>query len=90
MGVNVHIHQAHRDATEGNSVVETRGNNVGECIKNLMGTYPGMKDILFDKKGKLRNTIEIYLNQESAYPDELKRRVKDGDSIHLLFMIAGG
>ncbi len=90
MGINVHIHQAHRDATDGKSVVETRGNNVAECLKNLMGIYPGMKDILFDKKRKLRNTIEIYVNQESAYPDELKKTVSDGDEIHLIFMIAGG
>ena len=90
MSVNVHIHQAHRDVTDGKSVVETEGNNVGECLKNLMGTYPGMKDILFDKKGKLRVTIEIYVNQESAFPDELKKKVKDGDEIHLLYMIAGG
>lgn len=90
MSINVHIHQAHREATGGKSVVETRGNTVGECLKNLMGTYPGLKDILFDKKGKLRVTMEIYINQESAFPDELKKRVKDGDDIHLLFMIAGG
>ena len=90
MGIHVHIHQAHRDVTGGNSVVETAGNNVGECLTNLMRTYPGMKDVLFDKKGKLRNTMEIYVNQESAYPDELKKRVRDGDEIHLLFMVAGG
>jgi molybdopterin converting factor small subunit len=90
MGINVHIHQAHRNATDGKNVVEALGNTVGECLKNLMETYPGMEDILFDKKGKLRNTMEIYVNQESAYPDELKKRVKDGDNIHLLFMIAGG
>jgi hypothetical protein len=49
-----------------------------------------MKDVLFDKKGKLRNIVEIYVNHESAYPDELKKTVRDGDEIHLTFMLAGG
>jgi hypothetical protein len=38
----------------------------------------------------LRSIIEIYVNHESAYPDELKKTVRDGDEIHLTFMLAGG
>jgi len=90
MGINVHIHKTHRETTDGNSVVETRGNTVGECLTNLVQLYPKMQDVLFDKKGKLRNLIEIYVNHESAYPDELKKTTRDGDEIHLTFMLAGG
>jgi hypothetical protein len=56
----------------------------------LEKAFPGMQDVLFDKKGKLRNLIEIYVNHESAYPDELKKSTRDEDEIYLTFMLAGG
>ena len=49
-----------------------------------------MKKALFDKKGKLKNIINIYLNQESTYPEELAKAVKDGDEIHITVILAGG
>ena len=49
-----------------------------------------MQQALFDKKGKLQNIVEVYLNGESAYPNELTRNVNDGDEIHLVFFLAGG
>ena len=90
MSIQVHIHGTHREATGGKGVVETTGNTVGECLANLVQAYPGMQDVLFDKKGKLNNLIEIYVNHESAYPEELKKPTRDGDEIHLTFMLAGG
>jgi molybdopterin converting factor small subunit len=90
MGVKIHIHKTHRSSTDGKEVVEIAGNRVGECLQNLVRTYPGMKDVLFDKNGKLRNIIEIYINNESAYPDEMRKTVRDGDEIYLTFMLAGG
>ncbi|MBW1912190.1 MAG: MoaD/ThiS family protein [Deltaproteobacteria bacterium] len=38
----------------------------------------------------MKNVIEVYVNGETAYPDELARQVRDGDEIHLLVMLAGG
>ncbi len=90
MGVHLHIHKTHRVATGGKDVVQAEGNCVGECLEHLVKQHPGMKEALFDQKGKLRNIIEIYVNHESAYPDELKKTVRDGDEIHLTFMLAGG
>jgi molybdopterin converting factor small subunit len=90
VSIQVHIHGTHREATGGKGVVETKGNTVGECLANLVQAYPGMQDVLFDKKGKLNNLIEIYVNHESAYPEELKKPTRDGDEIHLTFMLAGG
>jgi molybdopterin converting factor small subunit len=90
MGVQVHIHKTHRVSTDGKEVVQAEGNCVEECLEHLVKQYPGMKDVLFDKKGKLRNIVEIYVNHESAYPDELKKTVRDGDEIHLTLMLAGG
>lgn len=49
-----------------------------------------MRTALFDGKGKLKNQIEIYLNSESAYPDELRKKVNAGDEIYITVMLAGG
>ena len=86
----MHIHKTHRQLTQGKKVVETTGASVAECLENLLEIHPGMQAVLFEKNGKLRNLIEVYINHESAYPDELKKAVKDGDEIHLTFMLAGG
>ncbi|MCP4666411.1 MAG: MoaD/ThiS family protein [Deltaproteobacteria bacterium] len=90
MGVKINIHKTHRPYTDGLDVVEVEGNKVGDCLNNLTGQFPGMKDELFDKNGKLLNTIEIFVNMKSAYPEELARTVEDGDEIHITVMLAGG
>ncbi|MGD9033621.1 MAG: MoaD/ThiS family protein [Desulfobacteraceae bacterium] len=90
MGVKVYIHKTHRTYTDGLEVVEVEGGTVGDCLEDLVQQYPGMKEGLFDKKGKLLNVVEVYVNNESAYPEELAKSVKDGDEIQLILMLAGG
>ena len=90
MTVKINLHKTHREFTDGQKVVEVEGSTVGACIEALVKRYPGLREKLFDKKGTLRNFIEIYLNMESAYPDELKRPTKDGDEVHIVILLAGG
>jgi molybdopterin converting factor small subunit len=90
MSIKIHLHSTHRQHAEGQAVVETDGRTVGECLQELVTRYPDLEAVLFDKKGGLRRNLEIYLNLESAYPDELARAVKDGDQIHVTVMLTGG
>ena len=90
MGVKLHIHKTHRRFTHDLSEVNVEGNTVGECLGSLVKQFPDIKQALFDQKGNLRNVIEIYLNKQSAYPDELSKPVRDGDEIHITVMLAGG
>ena len=90
MPVNVHIHMTHRQFTNGLEVVPVEGKTVGECLSHLAHQYPRMEKALFAKKDKLLNVVEVYINQTSAYPNELSRPVKDGDDVHLVVMLAGG
>jgi molybdopterin converting factor small subunit len=71
-------------------VISVEGNTVGECLSNLVQQYPGMEKALFTKKDKLLNVVEVFVNDASAYPNELSKPVKDGDEITLLVMLAGG
>ena len=90
MTVKIHLHKTHRQHTEGREIVEVKGDTVGACLADLVRQYPGIAKGLFDDKGKLRNNVEIYVNMESAYPDELAKAVKDGDEIHLTLILTGG
>lgn len=90
MGVKVKIHRTHRRFTNGLEVVEVEGKTVGDCLEHLVKQYPGIREGLFDKKGKLLNVVEIYVNSKSAYPKELAKPVEDGDEITPIIMLAGG
>jgi len=90
MAVKVHIHTTHRQFTNGSEVAAVDGNTVGECLSHLIKQFPGMEKALFAKKDKLLNTVEIYVNHASVYPNELVKPVKEGDEIHLVIMLAGG
>ena len=90
MAVKVYIHKTHRQYTEGLEVVEVDGNTVGDCLNHLVRQFPAMEKALFSKRDKLHNTVEIFVNHASAYPNELMKPVNEGDDIHLLVMLAGG
>lgn len=90
MSILVNIHRTHRQYTEGREHVEVEGRTIGECLKVLVDRYSGLAKILFYQNGQLRNHFEIYLNAESAYPDELKKPVADGDEITITALLAGG
>ena len=90
MSISISIHKAHRQHTNGNETVEVKGINVKECLIDLIKQYPALEKELFKSKTILKPIIEIYINMESAYPDELSKPIKDGDKIHLTVMLAGG
>jgi molybdopterin converting factor small subunit len=52
--------------------------------------YPEIGRVIFTGQNKLHPLVEIYLNSSSTYPDALKKKVKDGDKLHLIHTLAGG
>lgn len=90
MSITVNIHQALRQITNNQATVEVAGTTVGECLADLVQQFPDVKGKLFGKNGKLLNYIDIYVNAESSYPEELAKPVKDGDKLSITLMLAGG
>lgn len=90
MSIKVHLHSTHRQFSGGQAVIEVEGRTIGECMQDLVARHTGLKKVLFDEKRALQRNLEIYLNMESAYPDELLKPVKDGDHVHITVMLAGG
>ena len=72
------------------AIAEVSGTTVGECLADLVRQFPGIETKLFNKKGKLLNYVDIYVNLESSYPEELAKPVMDGDKLSITLMIAGG
>ena len=90
MGVRINILPYVRHLTNGQTLVEVKGNTVGECLDNLTKQFPGIEAVLFDDSGELLNYIDVYINGESAYPENLTRLVKEGDELYILPVIDGG
>jgi molybdopterin converting factor small subunit len=90
MSVRVNIRSTLAHFTNGQAVVEVKGSTVGQCLDDLVKQFPKAKRVLFYKDGGLRNYVEVYINQESAYPDELAKPVRDGDELDIVLVFAGG
>ena len=90
MSVTINLHPNLYHFTNDQAVVEVNGSTVGQCLADLVKQFPQIRQGLFGKDGKLLNYVDIYVNQESSYPEELAKPVKDGDELHITLIIAGG
>jgi molybdopterin converting factor small subunit len=90
MSVKINIHPFFYHLTNDRDVVEVHGSTVGQCLEQLITRFPKVKKWLFGKDGDLLRLVDIYVNGESAYPEELAKPVKDGDELHIIVFIAGG
>lgn len=71
--------------------VKVEGNTIREVLENLDRQYPGFKDRVVLKDGKLHPFITVYLNEEDIYfLNGLDTPVKEGDVISILPAMAGG
>ncbi len=90
MSIKINIHVTHRQYTNNQKTIEVDGGTVKEALLNLCGKYPDIKPQLFNEKNQLLRHIEIYINSESAYPDELNKTVAPGDELHITAFLSGG
>jgi len=63
---------------------------VGECLADLEKKFPGMDEFIFERKGKLLQNVEIFINGKTVSSNELAASVKDGDEISILMLLSGG
>lgn len=90
MSVNLIVHDFLLHHVEGRETIPVEGRNVGECLAYLVKMYPSIKNELFDRRGKLRGYIEVYLNDKTTFPQELQHPVQDNDELRLLMVAMGG
>ncbi len=90
MSIKIFIPPYLRSFTNDVDVIEVKGSTVGGCLDNLTKQTPEIKKVLFGKNGELLDYVNIYVQGKDAYPEDLAKPVKDGDKIHIIYIIAGG
>jgi molybdopterin converting factor small subunit len=90
MSIKVNLTPQFRDIVDKFDAVQASGNTIREIIEDIDRRYPGFKKECIDDRGKVHDFVEIYINQVSAYPDELNRKVSDNDEVSILTVIGGG
>ncbi len=88
--IEVHLPPMFRHLTGAGATVRIAGTTVGEVVEELVRAYPPLKPYLLAPDGGIKHGISIFLNGESAYPDEISRPVGDGDELHIAQLVLGG
>ena len=91
MSVTVSIPTPLRSFTGGREAVELTGSTVGEVIDGLLATHGGLKRHLVQEDGRLRNFVNLYLNDtDIRHLDSTDTPVREGDVLTIVPSIAGG
>src|ERR671939_1941045 len=87
----IHIPTPLRPFTDKKESVEVSGGTVGELLADLTARYDGLRKHLYADDGKLRNFVNVYLNDEDIrYLQKENTPVKAGDSLSIVPSVAGG
>jgi len=71
--------------------IEATGGTVDAALANLAQQYPDLRKHLFSDEGKLRNYVNVYVNDEdSRYLQGGETALNDGDTLTIVPSIAGG
>jgi molybdopterin converting factor small subunit len=90
MAVQLNIPQFLQHLADDTKKIEVNGSTVGECLEELTKRFPDLKTWLFTKDGNMIESINVFVNGESAHPQGLAKPVKDGDELYIVYLIVGG
>ena len=90
MSVRVKVPPILQEFSGGIETLEVSGRTVSECLEKLEAQFPGMRESLLDRQGKLLRVFGIYLNADGLHPVELDTQLQDGDEIVILNFLMGG
>ncbi|UCD72517.1 MAG: MoaD family protein [Candidatus Bathyarchaeota archaeon] len=79
-------------ATNNQREIRVKGENLGEILNKLAKRYGNeFKKKLFDKEGKIKRFINIYINgKDTRFLDGLETKLKKGDEILIIPAVSGG
>ncbi len=91
MAVLVRIPTQLRSLTGGQGEIHIEGATVGEVLRGLEVSNPGIGERIFDESGKLRRFVNVFLAEEDVrFLDGLETSVKEGQVISVIPAVAGG
>jgi len=87
----IHIPTPLRPFTDSLESVDVQGTTVGELLTDLTTRYDGLRKHLYTEEGRLRNFVNVYLNDEDIrYLEREATPVKAGDTLSIVPSVAGG
>src|SRR5713226_1265968 len=91
MGVRVVIPTVLRQHTNNKDELNLSAKTVKDALQTLSKSYPNLGRYLYSENGRLRNFINVYLNEEDVRSmDGEDTRLKEGDTLMIVPSIAGG
>lgn len=80
-----------RSYTQNLAEVKVEGATVGDVLRGLERTCPGIGTRLFDDKGGLKRYVNVFHNDEDIrFLQNLETPVTDADTLSIIPAIAGG
>jgi adenylyltransferase/sulfurtransferase len=91
MTVTVSIPTPLRSFTAGQDSIQLAGDTVGQVLDGLLATHNGLKRHLLQDDGRLRNFVNLYLNEtDIRHLASTSTPVRSGDVLTIVPSIAGG
>lgn len=91
MPITVRVPTPLQKLTQNQGEVKVESKNIKELVEDLEKSFPGIKERLCDKTGKVRRFINIYVNEEDVRFLQMDDTpLKDGDEVSIIPAIAGG
>jgi len=91
MNVKVIIPTALRQHTDNEDELQLNARTVSDALKELVTEFPNLRRHLYSESGRLRNFINIYLNEEDIrYKEGESTALKEGDVLMIVPAVAGG
>jgi sulfur-carrier protein adenylyltransferase/sulfurtransferase len=91
MTITIIIPTALRQHTDNEDELKLNARTVSDALKQLVTAFPNLRRQLYSENGRLRNFINIYLNEEDIrYKQGEGTALKDGDTLMIVPAVAGG
>lgn len=75
----------------GIEATDVPGQTVRDLLNNLEKKYPGLMNYIVDDQGRMRQHVNIYLNNELIKDREkLSDHVEEGDEVYVMQALSGG
>ena len=91
MAVTVRLPGALRDATGGQTKLQTPAGTLADVISDIDRRHPGFRSRVLDEKGALRTYVNVYIGDDDARTKGgIDATVPDGSEVMVIPAMAGG
>ena len=91
MSITVRIPTPLRRVTNGQDKVAVEGTTLNLIILSLDEQFPGIRELLCNDQGDIRNFVNVYINGEDVrFLEGLNTATKAGDEVSIVPAVAGG